>query len=83
MRIFAISGLGADKRVFKYLKINSKIVVIEWIRPLKNERIDNYAKRLIKDTKIDKNDCILGVSFGGLVAVEIIKTEMHHINFIC
>ena len=73
MKIFAISGLGADKRVFKYLKLNSQIVVIDWISPLKNENIENYAKRLIKNTIINKNDCVLGVSFGGLVAVEISK----------
>ena len=73
MKIYAISGLGADKRVFNYLKLNSQIVVIDWINPLKNERIKNYAKRLIKNTQITKNDCILGVSFGGLVAVEISK----------
>lgn len=73
MKIFAISGLGADKRVFKYLKLDCEIIVIEWISPLKGERIEDYTKRLIDNYKISKKDCILGVSFGGLIAVELSK----------
>jgi len=73
MRIIAISGLGADKRVFDYLKLNAQIIVIDWINPERNEKIENYAKRLIEKNELNKNDCILGVSFGGLVAVEISK----------
>lgn len=73
MKIFAISGLGADERVFKYLNLNYEIIVINWITPFKKEKIGDYAKRLIKNTDISKNDCVLGVNFGGLVAVEISK----------
>lgn len=54
MKIFAISGLGANKRVFKYLKLNLQIVLIEWINPLKNKKNDDYAKRLIEANKINK-----------------------------
>ena len=49
MRIFAISGLGADERVFKYLNLNCEIIVIQWITPFKKEKIRDYAKRLIKN----------------------------------
>lgn len=76
MRIYGFSGLGADKRVFEYLKFDCEFVPVDWIDTLKNENIENYAIRLSKiiDTKEDFG--VLGVSFGGLIAVEITK----HLN---
>ena len=45
MKIYAISGLGADKRVFQFLKLEHEFIPIDWIDPLKNESIAEYAKR--------------------------------------
>ena len=75
MKIFAISGLGADKRVFKYLTLDYELIPVEWINPNKGESIIEYSKRLIEKYQIDsENDYgILGVSFGGLIATEISK----------
>lgn len=75
MKIFTISGLGADERVFNYLTLDYEIVPIRWIAPRKKETIIAYSKRLIKEYKIlQENDyAILGVSFGGLIAIEISK----------
>lgn len=71
MKIYGISGLGADKRVFEFLKLDFEFIPIEWIEPYKNESIKSYSKRLseVIDTKNDF--CLLGVSFGGLIATEI------------
>ncbi|HLV41853.1 MAG TPA: alpha/beta hydrolase [Brumimicrobium sp.] len=73
IKIYAISGLGADQRVFKELDIAAEITPLEWITPKDNEAIEEYAKRLAK--KIDTNEeyAIMGVSFGGLVATEVSK----------
>ena len=75
MKIFAISGLGADKRVFKYLTLEYDLIPVEWIKPKVKEPIIEYSKRLIKEYKIGDNEefGILGVSFGGLIATEISK----------
>ena len=75
MKIFAISGLGADKRVFKYLTLEYDLIPIEWIKPKTKEPIIEYSKRLIKEYCIGDNEefGILGVSFGGLIATEISK----------
>ena len=75
MKIFAISGLGADKRVFKYLTLEHDLIPIEWIKPKKKEPIIEYSKRLIKEYGIENEQefGILGVSFGGLIAAEISK----------
>lgn len=75
MKIFGISGLGADKRVFKYLTLEHELIPIDWIKPNKNETIIEYSKRLIEEYGIENQGefGILGVSFGGLVATEISK----------
>lgn len=74
MKLYGISGLGADKRVFEYLTLDCKLIPIEWIEPLKNETIENYSIRFSKSiNKEDEDFGIVGVSFGGLIAVEISK----------
>lgn len=73
MRIYGISGLGADERVFKYLALDCEFVYIDWIELKRNETIEEYAFRLSKNIDTQEKFGILGVSFGGLIAVEISK----------
>ncbi len=73
MRLYGISGLGADKRVFEYLTLECKLIPIEWIAPLKNETIENYSIRFSQLINKEEDFGIMGVSFGGLIAVEISK----------
>lgn len=44
---------------------------IEWIEPLPNETIEQYAKRLAQCIDTSQPYVIIGVSFGGLIATEI------------
>lgn len=73
MKLYAISGLGADKSVFKYLKLNCELIFINWIEPSEGETIQYYAARLAQQIDTKEKYGILGVSFGGLVAVEMSK----------
>jgi hypothetical protein len=73
MKVFCFSGLGADERVFKFLKINYELISIPWIDPISNETIENYAKRISLNINTDEPYCLLGVSFGGVVAQEVSK----------
>lgn len=73
MKIYAISGLGADKRVFQYLTLDYTIITIDWIEPLKNEPIHEYAKRLSAIINTNEPYILMGVSFGELIAVELSK----------
>ncbi len=73
MKLYAISGLGADKRVFDYLKLNCPLICIDWISPEKNESLKKYAQRLAEVIETDEVFGILGVSFGGTIAVEMSK----------
>lgn len=73
MKLYLIGGLGADERVFKYLKLNCANQVIEWIEPTQDEKISSYCKRLLKQIDQREKFGILGVSFGGIIAIELSK----------
>lgn len=73
MTLYFISGLGADQRVFKKLHLLDayKIVYLDWIVPLQNELICDYAKRLSQKINTLEPFCIIGLSFGGIIATEL------------
>ncbi len=71
--LYLFSGLGADARVFQKLTFgNCTPVFINWITPLKNEPLALYAGRLLSQLTAP-NPVLIGLSFGGLVAVEVAK----------
>ena len=71
--IYFVSGLGADERIFQWLRYDGlQPIHIQWIPPKKGEPIENYAHRLTAQIK-EKNPIVVGLSFGGMIAVEIGK----------
>ncbi len=72
-KLYILSGLGADKRVFQYLKFDSgvEVVFIDWIEPIKNESLKDYAFRISKFIDDSETFILLGLSFGGIVACEV------------
>jgi pimeloyl-ACP methyl ester carboxylesterase len=76
MKVYFISGLAADSRVFKYIQLpsNCEAVFLEWITPEKNESLHDYSLRLAE--KIDANEpfSIIGLSMGGMMASDIAAT---------
>jgi esterase/lipase len=71
--LYLFSGLGADKRVFDFLDLTGYSVhFIEWIPPIKSESIELYASRILPQIKTSK-PILIGVSFGGIMAMEIGK----------
>ena len=73
MKLYSISGLGADERVFQYLKLDHELIPIPWLTPEISEPIEVYAKRMAEKINTAEEFGILGVSYGGLVAVEMSK----------
>jgi hypothetical protein len=73
MNLYFISGLGVDERVFQRLKLAPEFAVhyLKWIKPLKKESITNYEKRLSKEIDQSKPFSIVGLSFGGMLAIEM------------
>lgn len=55
------------------MSLNCEFIPIEWIEPTSNESIIYYSKRLSKVINTSEKFCVLGVSFGGLIAMEISK----------
>lgn len=79
-RIYFISGLGADQRLFQeQLKEGIDLQVIPWKTPLKDESLESYVQRMAAEIPVTTKPVIVGgVSFGGMIALEIsklLKTE--------
>jgi len=71
-KIYIFSGLGVDERVFATIDFSGlNTVFVDWIDPLKNETFESYAKRISKD--FEKDSVLIGLSFGGMLAVEVSK----------
>jgi pimeloyl-ACP methyl ester carboxylesterase len=72
-KIYCISGLGADEKIFKNLELSGyELHHISWMRPHSGETIENYASRMA--ARIEEDDAILlGVSFGGMIGIEIAR----------
>lgn len=71
--IYFVSGLGADERIFQWLRYDGfRPVHIQWIDPLRGEKIEDYAARLGAQVETDA-PVIVGLSFGGMIAVELGK----------
>lgn len=74
--LYFIPGTAANSKIFERIELPEdkfEMHFLEWILPVaKDERIEDYAKRLSKNIT-HKNPVIIGVSFGGIMAQEIGK----------
>ncbi|XZF14739.1 alpha/beta fold hydrolase [Chitinophagaceae bacterium MMS25-I14] len=71
--IYCISGLGADQRIFQKLDIpGAKLVHIPWPPYDKHDEMSCYAQKVAAAIK-EENPILLGVSFGGMLSMEIAK----------
>ena len=72
-KVYCISGLGADERIFRKLALeNAALVHIPWVAWDKHDEISCYAQKMSAMIP-GEMPVILGVSFGGMLAVEIAK----------
>jgi len=73
--VYCISGLGADERIFEGFHFPGfTLQYLSWLPPLRNEKIDRYAER-IRHRIEDPEPILFGVSFGGILAIEIAKKQ--------
>ena len=74
--VYAISGLGADKRVFKHLeKLGLQFTHLPWIEIKMKDSIGSYAERYWKHYSLPEDAQIVGLSFGGMVGAEMAKAH--------
>lgn len=71
--IYIFCGLGADESVFEKLDFtNYTTYFIKWEPIVEDITIAEYAKQLVCQIE-DKEPILLGLSFGGMIAIEIAK----------
>lgn len=72
MRIYVISGLGADHRAFQYIDFGQhEIIHLHWIDPHPKESLRSYALRMSDQIEGDQPFALLGLSFGGMLVSEM------------
>ncbi|MBO0359458.1 alpha/beta fold hydrolase [Hymenobacter sp. BT186] len=71
--IYLIPGLGADKRVFQNLRplLQGETQLLPWLTPNPEESLPEYAARMATDIPLEQTGLLVGVSFGGVVGLEI------------
>lgn len=72
--IYLISGMGADERIFKYLRFPEGYVAhfLHWLPTIPGESFADYATRMSKGI-VHEQVTLLGVSFGGMLSLEIAR----------
>lgn len=73
IHVYCMPGLAANAAIFEYIELPEdkfKMHFLEWIIPLDDESLKDYALRMNKYVKHD-NIVLIGVSFGGVVVQEM------------
>jgi pimeloyl-ACP methyl ester carboxylesterase len=73
MDVYFVSGLGADERIFKKIKLPSSYTIhhIKWIPFGAGETLANYSKRLAAAIDVSKPFSLVGLSLGGMIVSEM------------
>lgn len=75
IHVYFMPGMAAKSTIFEYISLPDdqfKMHLLDWIIPLKNESIQDYAKRLCDNIEYE-NVVLVGVSFGGIMVQEMAK----------
>ena len=71
---YLFPGLGADERVFQFLRLPGQSHVLKWLSPqTAAEALPHYAARLAEAVPPDQACWLVGVSFGGVLAQEVAR----------
>jgi|SRR5450755_351971 pimeloyl-ACP methyl ester carboxylesterase len=75
MNLYFVSGLGADKRMFQKLKLGDEWMIhhVEWVAVRDDESLETYCHRLSEQIDRTKPFILIGLSFGGIVAIQLAK----------
>ena len=75
MKLYIISGLGADRSVFEHIQFPShlEVIFIDWLIPHIDEYFQHYVDRMAENINSDEPFYLLGYSMGGMIVQEIHK----------
>lgn len=73
-KVYFVSGLGADERVFQFLDLPEvEKVFVRWLAPAPREPLADYCRRLLAQFDLTEPLNLVGISFGGIVCQEIAR----------
>jgi len=73
-KIYLISGLGADYRLFKHIELPGyELIHMHWIEPDHSDTLATYASKLIREYQVQPNAIVIGDSLGGMLTIEVAK----------
>ncbi|MCJ8209685.1 alpha/beta hydrolase [Mucilaginibacter sp. RS28] len=73
-KVYFISGLGADYRLFKNIQLTGyDCMYLNWLEPQSEDTLTSYATKLIETYQISPGSTVIGVSLGGMLTIEIAK----------
>lgn len=77
MKLYVISGLGADFKVLEKVRFpeHLEVVFLDWLIPERGEHFADYVKRFAERIDISEPFALLGYSFGGIMVQEIDKIK--------
>ena len=77
MKLYVVSGLGADFKVLEKITFpqNLEVVFLDWFIPEMREDFYHYVKRMADRIDDSEPFALLGYSFGGLIVQEIDKIK--------
>ena len=78
LKVYFISGMGADRRIFRHIRLpaNFEADYLDWIPFKKGEELEDYAVRLAEGIAPGEPFILIGLSLGGIMAVEIAKRRV-------
>ena len=84
MKLYQISGLGANQKAFKNLQLSPdlEIVYIPWLQPEKEETLAHYTERMAESINVNEDFLLMGLSFGGIIVNEMNRFLDPNYNFL-
>lgn len=73
MKIYRISGLGANDKAYKWMKLPEgfEVVYLPWLTPEPKESLAHYAERMAENIDTSEDFVLMGLSFGGIIVQEM------------
>uniref|UniRef100_UPI00404AA26F alpha/beta hydrolase n=1 Tax=Flavobacterium sp. TaxID=239 RepID=UPI00404AA26F len=75
IHVYFMPGLAASSTIFERISLPTDVFechFLEWILPLNQESLSDYALRMTKNIE-HENPVLIGVSFGGILVQEMAK----------
>lgn len=84
MKIYQISGLGANGEAFKNLKLQEGFEQIDvpWMTPEGDETLAHYTERMLDKINPKEDFLLMGLSFGGIIVQEMNRLIQPKHNFL-